>query len=221
MKEVKRKGPPVTEIDENNPAVKGFAKSCGVAPDQLEICDGRLLCRVEEGRRTLEDVLPECWMLLALGCERLMRWGAGEHAFARPVRWLCVLHGTETVACELYGVKSGRITYGHRHHCSRPVELESADDYEEALKKACVIVDFKKRREVIESRVKEAKTELLDEAAATTEWPQVLAARLDEAFLKLPKEVIMQTLEHTLKVFPKKRRTKTAAGVFYRRRCRE
>ena len=201
---VERKGPPATEIDGNNPAVKGFAKSCGVETDRLEIRDGRLCCRVESGGRTLGEVLPGLLLALPpyLRCERLMRWGAGEHAFARPVHWLCVLHGEEVIPCELFGTKSGRVSHGHRHHCSGPLTLEGADDYEEVLReKGRVIVDFAERKSRIESKVGTDNAKLADEAAATTEWPQVLTAQFDEAFLSLPCEVITRTLESGLKAF--------------------
>ncbi len=199
-----RKGPRATEIDENDPAAKGFAKSCGAEVKQLKIRDGRLFCRTETGGRALKEVLPELLPLMPkYFCgERLMRWGAGEHAFARPVHWLCVLHGKEVIDCELFGVRSGRITYGHRHLCTQPLTLESADDYEEVLeKKGRVIVDFSKRRAVLKAQVEGAKEGLLNEAVATTEWPQLLTANFDKAFLSLPPEVITQTLENGLKAF--------------------
>ncbi len=195
------------EIDENNPAVKGFARSCGIAVGDLEIRDGRLLGEAQTGGKALAEYIPEILpsMLTAITISRRMRWGDGKHRFARPVHWLCVLHGDEVIPCELFGIKSGHVTYGHRHHCPQPLTLNRADDYEETLKEeGRVIVDFDERREEIETPVGPTESALLNEAAATTEWPQVLDADFDPAFLALPSEVIVQTLEHALKVFPRR-----------------
>ena len=204
---VKRKGPTVAQIDKNDPKIQGFAKSCGVKVSQLEIRDGRLFCHAETGGKSLAEALPELLpaALSQLAVPSRMRWGVGEHTFARPVRWLCVLHGDEVIDYELFGVKSGRVTHGHRHHCPAPLELKSADDYEEVLEQqGHVIADLSERKKIIKDGVVRAKEGLLNEAAATTEWPQVLSGKFAEAFLSLPPEVITQTLEHALKVFPQR-----------------
>ncbi len=206
-KTVARKGPPATRIDESDAATQGFAKSCGVAVKQLELRDGRLFCHAETGGHSLAARLAELLpaVLNQLLIPRRMRWGEGAHSFARPVHWLCVLHGDEVVPCELFGVKAGRVTYGHRHHCPQSLELAHADDYEATLEEqGRVLADFAARSTQIEQRVGPAAPSLLHETAATTEWPQTLSAGFAPAFLTLPSEVITQTLEHALKVFPKR-----------------
>ena len=211
---VERKGPSAAKIDAGDAAVQGFAKSCGVGVSELTLRDGRLFCHAKTGGKSLAEVLSKLLpaLLNQIRISRPMRWGAGEHAFARPVRWLCVLHGDKVIDCELFGVKSGRLTYGHRHHCPEPLELESADGYEEDLRdKGHVIVNFAERGEQIEDALQEKghavaageTHSLLEEVTASTEWPQALDASFDKAFLALPPEVITQTLEHALKVFTK------------------
>ena len=211
QKTEERKGPPATRINATDPATSGFAKSCGVAISDLEIRDGRLFCHAETGGKSLKETLPTLLptMLNQLKISRPMRWGSGEHLFARPVHWLCVLHGSEVIPCELFGIKADRLTYGHHYHCPKPLQLENADDYEKVLKKeGQVIVDFDERAKILENSIQQyIKTSshgLHAETAATTEWPQVLTAKFDQTFLSLPHEVITQTLEQDLKVFPQK-----------------
>ena len=215
----RRVGPPATRVDPKDPAVSGFAKSCGVEAGQLEIHDGRLCCDVKTGGRALQDILPSLLLssLKRLNIERRMRWEVpeegGEYAFARPVRWLCALHGEEVIDFKLFGVHSGRVTYGHRFHCPTPLQLKRAEDYEKELANAGrVIVDADARREKILSRLSAAApgclasddSPLSDEATATTEWPQVLNAAFDEKFLTLPPEVITEALETGLRAFVQK-----------------
>lgn len=209
---IERKGPRAERIDKDDPATRGFAKSCGVAIERLKLRDGRLFCLAETGGRTLGEVLPALLPAAAsrMPIPRRMRWGDGEHAFARPVHRLCVLHGDEVIPCELFGIKAGRAIGGHRHHCPEPLELRTADEYETRLKEqGRVIVQFGERAAAVERQVGNAagaglsivSDTMLHETAATTEWPHALNACFDEAFLSLPREVIEQTLEHALKVF--------------------
>ena len=62
-----------------------------------------------------------------------MRWGSQSLRFARPIRWLVCLHGSEVIDVELAGVRAGRTSQGHRF-LGGPVELPVADDYERALR---------------------------------------------------------------------------------------
>ena len=203
-----RQGPPATKFSEDDPKVRGFARDCGIEVNQLEIRDGRLFGKAQTSGRALGEYLPKLLpaALHQIPVPRRMRWGAGEHAFARPVRWLCILHGGEVIDCELFGVRSGHVTYGHRHHCPQPLELKSADEYERTLKdKGSVIVDFYDRVKQLEKFVgAHPATDLVNETAATTEWPQALTGSFDQIFLSLPDEVITQTLQHALKVFPQR-----------------
>ena len=214
-----RIGPPATRIDPDDPAVRGFAKSCRADVGQLEINNGRLCCNVTTGGQPLQDALPSLLLsaLSRIDIKRRMRWGAQaekrEYTFARPIRWLCILHGRQPIEFDLFGVRSGNTTYGHRFHCPSPLRLDNADEYERTLKeKAHVIVNPNEREEKIRAKSGEISKERLaggsdfriKEAIATTEWPQVLDIDFDKKFLSLPPEVITQALETGLKAFVKK-----------------
>ena len=80
--------------------------------------------------------------LLSLNAPRLMRWGDNDWRFIRPLRGMVMLWETEEIAGEVMGVKAGRTTQGHRFLSDGAVEIESAEEYESAMKKAQVIVDF-------------------------------------------------------------------------------
>ena len=60
--------------------------------------------------------------------------GVTTVSFVRPVRHLTALWGTEIVPVELFGLKSGRLTRGHRFHTSEPIAIENADSYVEQMK---------------------------------------------------------------------------------------
>lgn len=199
-------------------AAKGFARSVGAQVEDLEETStnkGKRLCYhiVKEGRSSFE-IVPEVVQeaLDRLPVPKRMRWGSGDFAFVRPVHWIVMLLGDELIEASLFGVRSGRVSYGHRAHHPDPVNLEAADDYEDALRSAKVIADFRARRERVREQVEALATRdgeraleddaLLDEVTALTEWPVAISGEFDERFLDLPPEVITTTLVHHQKFFP-------------------
>jgi len=125
-----RRGPALKAAfdSEGNPtkAALGFARSCGISVEELEqdtgAEGGRLLFRkTEPGQPTtslLSAIVSEA--LPRLPVPKRMRWADLAVEFARPVHWVVLLFGEETITTELMGVTSDRITHGHRFHCPTP-----------------------------------------------------------------------------------------------------
>ncbi len=140
-------------------AATAFAKSCGVAVGELSKLTTEkgawLQFRgIERGAATttlLKDILSQA--IAALPIAKRMRWGAHSAEFVRPVHSVVLLYGDEVVPLELLGLQSGRVTSGHRFHSPKPITLKSAKGYEAKLRRAKVIADFAKRREMIRAGV--------------------------------------------------------------------
>ncbi len=140
-----------------------------------------------------------------------MRWGSGSDTFVRPVQWLTVLFGDDVVPVERFGLRAGRLTYGHRFHAPEAIPLAAPADYEARLKSAKVWADFASRRDDIERQIKAEAAKLggtaridealLDEVTALVEWPVVISGRIEEKFLALPPEVIVATVETNQRYF--------------------
>ncbi|MBV8923571.1 glycine--tRNA ligase subunit beta, partial [Bradyrhizobium sp.] len=85
------------------------------------------------------------------------------------------------------------------------------DDYEEKLLQAKVVLDPDRRKDTIVTDAKQLAfaqgfelvedQTLLDEVAGLVEWPVVLMGSFDEAFLKIPGEVIRATIRNNQKCF--------------------
>ncbi len=218
-----QKGPPVKVAfdDDGNPtpAAMAFAKKCGVEVDALErekTDKGEWLVSevVEKGRRAAE-LMPELIerALAALPIPRRMRWGAGEAEFVRPVHWVVLLHGSETVAASILGIAAGNESRGHRFHTSGPIKIESPADYLLTLEKdGYVIADFERRLAMVRQGVAAAATEaggtpvgdddLYDEVTALVEWPVPVVGSFDAQYLELPREAVVSTLTSHQRYFP-------------------
>jgi glycyl-tRNA synthetase beta chain len=209
-------GPPLSAAPA---AIAGFARKNGVAVEMLETRDspkGKIhVARVRSEGIPLEVALADKVQaaLKTLPIAKLMRWGAGEAQFVRPVHGLMMMHGTRVVPGEVLALKSGNRTHGHRFLGKRDIVLASADEYEAKLaEEGRVIADFGKRREEIEGLLQaEAKrqgavlgdyADLLDEVTALVELPTVYVGEFDKAFLEVPQECLILTMRQNQKYFP-------------------
>ncbi len=216
-----RRGPAVKAAfgadGEPTKAAAGFARFCGVAVAALEREEtdaGSWLVHrsLHEGQATA-TLLPEL-VNAALGqlpIPKRMRWGDGDVTFVRPVQWICMRFGEAPIAGTVLGMPIGTETRGHRFHHPGAIPIARPDDYVPALRGAYVEPDLDTRRNAIRAQVMalaasvggEASIpdDLLDEVTALCEWPVALLGHFDEAFLEVPAEALIETMQHHQKYF--------------------
>jgi glycyl-tRNA synthetase beta chain len=223
VQRVEKRGPPlkVAFAVDGTPtrAAQAFAETCGVpvsALERLETTGGAwVVFRGEFPGAKAAALLPAIVTeaLNELPVARRMRWGSRELEFVRPAHWVVMLLGREVVPCEILGLRSGRTTRGHRFMSTGALELAAPADYPALLKGAgCVLADFDDRRERIARLATEAAREIggtivleeavLDEVTALVEWPEAVVGRFDPAFLEIPDEVLIATLQGHQRYFP-------------------
>ena len=138
-----------------------------------------------------------------------LRDGQTVH-FVRPAHGLVALYGDEILPISSLGLTAGRTTQGHRFHCPMPIRLDHADQYAEQLfKEGRVIASFDERRSRIQKglNAKAAPDRavmpdaLLDEVTSLVEWPEVLEGRFEAAFLSVPQECLILTMQQNQKYF--------------------
>ncbi|MBK9493568.1 MAG: glycine--tRNA ligase subunit beta [Xanthomonadales bacterium] len=203
---------------EPTPALKGFAQKNGIAWEQLERTSDakgeRFVARsVKPGAATvslLQDILNDS--LRGMPIPKPMRWGAHEYGFARPVHWLVSLYGDQVVELAVLGVRSDRMSRGHRFHSPKPVWIGKAEDYIDALRAVKVLVDADERRERIRALVGAAAgavggtaridAGILEEVNCLNEWPQPITCSFEREFLRVPQEALIATMEANQKFFP-------------------
>ncbi|KQV45658.1 glycine--tRNA ligase subunit beta [Massilia sp. Root335] len=131
--------------------------------------------------------------------------------FVRPVHSLLALHGENVVPLSLLGLDAGRATLGHRFLSNgQPFDIVHADAYNELLKVfGKVVANAGERKESIRTQLL-AKAgadqvlmpeSLLDEVAALVEWPVVYECHFEEAFLAVPQECLILTMQTNQKYF--------------------
>jgi len=232
---VQYQGPPVSASKDNSgdwtSAALGFAKKCGVSPDQLQtITDkkGRDCLYYEsikvgqETRGCLPAIIKA--VIQGLHLPIAMRWGCEKQPFIRTLQWLCCLCNEDVVPVQLWDVQAGNRTRGHRfltsddeaHDDSKNkgidgiwITVQSPVDYEQVLSDHFVCVDSQKRRQIVCDVIKDHCSDmtshlmpLIDEVNGLVECPTPVILTFDASYLSLPGIVLEQVMIKHQKYFP-------------------
>jgi len=164
---------------------------------------------------TLDEVISDVInaAIKALPIPKVMRWGAGDALFVRPVHKLVILHGDRAVPGSVLDLHAGKVTRGHRFMSRGDIELANADAYEPTLlAEGKVVPHFAERRADIDRQLTEEAArqqaqlgdyaDLLDEVSALVEHPTVYVGEFEAEFLAVPQECLILTMRANQKYFP-------------------
>ena len=199
-------------------ACEGFARKCGVSVEELgrnekggkEVLYFQKEVKGQESKAILSEMITAFMNSLSFG--KSMRWGDLSESFIRPIRWVNVMMNDELIDVELFGVNSAKTTFVHRISSFEAKPVSGIKAYFEILSQGAVELFPDVRRKTIldgfaeiekESGFEiERDEELLDEVVAITEHPTALLGSFDEAFLRLPPEVIIASMKEHQRYFP-------------------
>ena len=197
-------------------AALGFARSNNVEADQLYYKEVNGIeyvhARKSEAGKATTDLLPQLGdVITSMNFPKNMRWGARDLKYVRPIRWLVALFGEELVSLEVAGVKSGRVSRGHRF-LGAEVEISKPGEYVSKLAEQHVLVNPEERRSIIVEQIKRMEQEkgwnipmdegLLDEVVHLVEYPTALYGTFEEEFLTIPREVLVTSMREHQRYFP-------------------
>jgi glycyl-tRNA synthetase beta chain len=199
-------------------AAESFAQKQGVKVGELITVDtpkGSYVAAVrrEKGkpaREVLAKALPG--LITRIAFPRTMYWTSARALhFIRPIRWIVALLCGEVVKFELEGVRSGRMTRGHRILAEKNIAVRGVRDYRQRLSKARVALDPEERRRRIREAARRAlqpqrlrwreDAGLLETLVYSVEHPAVVGGEFAREFLSLPEEVLVTVMQHQQKYF--------------------
>jgi glycyl-tRNA synthetase beta chain len=199
-------------------AAEGFAKAQKVEVADLVVVDsprGRTVAARKsipgrEAAEVLAEILPK--VVSSLAFPKTMRWGDGARSFVRPVRGVLALYGGRVVPLELYGVRAGDRTVGHRVLSEGEFTVSGPDDYLAKLRNAYVEPDAEARRIAILEKARalaaevggqiEAHADLAGTLADLVEWPGLVRGSFAPEFLELPEEITVTVMRAHQKFLP-------------------
>lgn len=213
-------GPPVSAAKDDSgawtKAAEGFARKQGISADDLIVVEEqgveRVAAHVSQKGAQATEVIPDIIANAVAGIpvSKRMRWGRSRDEFLRPVQWLVLLLGDAVLPLQLFGLKSGRESRGHRFHHNTPVAISSPAAYRDTLREARVLVDMDERRALIAEQVLALANkgeavalseDLLEEVTGLVEWPSALRGSFDQEFLAVPAQALISAMKTHQKYF--------------------
>ncbi|WP_425806832.1 glycine--tRNA ligase subunit beta [Desulfitobacterium sp. Sab5] len=198
-------------------AAQGFARGQGVDPKDLFVQELNgvpyVYARKFEAGKPASELLAQFCLDLITGLHfpKPMRWADLDFRFARPIRWIVALFGTEVIPFEFVGLTSGRVSRGHRT-LGHDIEIKEPAQYLESLRQVFVMVDPEERKKVIWEQIQklaqdaggtvDEDAELLEEVMHIVEYPTALMGEVADKYMHLPEAVITTPMKEHQRYFP-------------------
>ena len=214
-------GPAVTvafKDGQPTPAAHAFAKKSGMHISQLDristpkgdYLSARITKKGRAAREIISELLPK--EISSIYWPKNMYWRKRGEVFVRPVRWVVAMLDDEVIPVEVFGIKAGNQSRGHRILADREVAIPHAGEpYVSALRDAKVLSRGEREQQIRKgldaatraipgARWREDKN-LLDTVVNLTEFPSAILGSFDPEFLALPEEVLVTVMRDHQKYF--------------------
>ena len=144
--------------------------------------------------------------------KKSMKWGDFDLYWGRPLKSILAIFGNIKLNFKFHHLHSSNSTFLDKEFEEKSKVFSSYKLYESYFKKSGIIIDHNKRKKFIEkklSKISKNKSleikindKLLDEVTNIVESPKILNCKFDQKFLKIPKEILIITMQHHQKYFP-------------------
>lgn len=195
-------------------AAIGFAKGKGLSADDLVVKDGYVFATKSFPEQKVIDLLPDLLLSIIknIKWKKVQRWGDRDEEFARPIRWIFAMFGSEIINFEYADIKSSNVSYAHRFLSPGPHKISDANKLVDFLKDNYVVLKESEREQIIRKQIKdiENKTKLtaelpvsiMQEVVNLCEYPTCMVGQFDKLFLDVPKEIIVDAMLVHQRYFP-------------------
>lgn len=158
----------------------------------------------------LQKKLPS--LIMNINFPKKMYWEDPSIKYARPIRWILALFGSQVVSFSIGRIQSGNVSFGHFQLSPVVIEIKHPKHYLSHLKNHYVLADIEERKKHIENQIKLLERQIkgfvieqlqvLPEIVYLTEWPTLMLGSFDARFLKIPKEILISQIIKYQKYFP-------------------
>lgn len=198
-------------------AAIGFSRGQGGSVEDLVIKDENdepyvYIEKFIAGKPALEILQGLAKVVEGIEFPKNMKWGVTNYQYVRPIHWLVALLDDQVIPFEVFDIKTGKETQGHRF-LGQPVTINHPDEYEEKLAEEFVIADRSKRQAMIITQLEELcrlnnwavptqHTDLLEEVTDLVEYPTVFYGTFNDLFLNVPEPVLVTSMIDHQRYFP-------------------
>ena len=143
--------------------------------------------------------------------KKSMKWGDFELYWGRPLKSILAVFNNKNLTFKYHHLQSSNFTFIDKDFEDKTKIFNNFKIYIDYFKKSEVIIDQNKRKKFIEKELLkiskrknfniEINNKLLDEVTNLVNKPNILACQFDKKFLKIPKEILIVTMEFHQKYF--------------------
>lgn len=210
-------GPPERMFRDDNGeytiATVGFSTKTGIALEHLKIIDGKVCAEIkvggEKAKKILQEIFPE--IIKNIRFPKTMVWEKSCFSFARPIRSITALLGSDVIRFSIAQVKSGKSTIGLHAVSNKKIEILHAEKYFDKLENHCIRVNPRARKKYISHLINDAikashghilaDEALLNENTYLVETPSVIIGKFDKKYLGIPQEILITCMRAKQKFF--------------------
>ncbi|MDC0167257.1 glycine--tRNA ligase subunit beta [Candidatus Pelagibacter sp.] len=158
----------------------------------------------------LEEFVPK--ILSKIQWKKSMRWGDFSLNWGRPLKSILAIFNKKTLIFKFHHIQSSNLTFVDKDFEERKIKFYDFKKYKNFFKKKKIIIDPVERKKIIEKKfhlllkkkniIIEQNPKLLEEVVDLIDQPNVLVCQFDKKFLKIPKEILIITMQYHQKYFP-------------------
>ncbi|MBD1152180.1 glycine--tRNA ligase subunit beta [Pelagibacterales bacterium SAG-MED22] len=158
----------------------------------------------------LEEFVPK--ILNKIQWKKSMRWGNFGLNWGRPLKSILAIFNKKTLIFKFHHIQSSNLTFVDKDFEEKKIKISDFKKYKNFFKKKQIIIDHTVRKKIIEKKfdlllkkkniVIEQNPKLLEEVVDLIDQPNVLVCQFDKKFLKIPKEILIITMQYHQKYFP-------------------
>ena len=144
--------------------------------------------------------------------KKSMKWGEFNLHWGRPLKSILAVFDGKSLSFKFHHIENSNLTFVDKNFEEKTKSFNSFDKYISFFKSFDVVIDNEKRMNLINkeliklSNKKNLKIniniKLLKEVTDIVEKPKILSCSFNKNFLKIPKEIIIITMQQHQKYFP-------------------
>ena len=214
QKEEEIRGP---KIDSHENALSGFLRSNNLQDKDLYKKENEkgIFYFAKKPSKTIKvsDLLNENIPLILdkISWKKSMKWGDFELYWGRPLKSILAVFNNKSLSFKYHHLESSNFTIIDKDFEDKTKTFNNFKLYIDYFKKSQIILNQNQRKKFIEKELLkisnrknlsiEINDKLLDEVTNLVNKPNIISCKFDEKFLRIPKEILITTMQFHQKYF--------------------
>ncbi len=218
-KEIKEKSEEIRGPNINAPekALEGFLRSNKITENKIfkkktEKGEFYFFKKEEKTLKTFDLLEKNIPLILdRLSWKKSMKWADYDMEWGRPLKSILCVFDNKSLKFKFHHLESSNATFLDKEFEEKKGVFKNFKSYQSYFKKIGTIIDQNSRKKLIENslnKISERKNlkldinaKLLNEVVNLVDQPNILICKFDKKFLKIPKEILIITMQHHQKYF--------------------